>query len=183
MLSASAHKLGGPKGVGFLYIREGVKVAPWLFGGGQEKNLRSGTENVPGIIGFARAVDEYKRKTDKEKIRKLRDRLIVSLEKIGGCVNGAVGDLRIFNNVHVSFSGIESESLVMFLSERGIYVSAGSACDSQKDKEDYVLKALGLSEEDMRGSIRISLGSEIDEKDVDFVVEQINKVLKTLREV
>ena len=180
MLSASAHKIHGPKGIGFLYVKNGIKLIPWLFGGGQEKDLRSGTENVPAIIGFARAL-ELTRKINKEKIRKARDKLIIKLEKLGGKINGPKDERRVYNNVHVSFPGINNETLVTFLSNKGIYVSAGSACDSKKEKEDYVLKALGLNKKERDGSIRITIGEEISEKDVDFVVGEIKKSVKKLR--
>jgi cysteine desulfurase len=182
LLSASAHKIGGPKGIGFLYVREGVKINPMIFGGGQEKNLRSGTENVPGIIGFAKAL-ELEKGNVKERVMDLRDKLILGLEKIGGKVNGAVDENRIYNNVHVSFRGIESESLAIFLSEKGIYVSAGSACDSKKDKEDHVLKAIGLNDRESKGSIRITLNDKVNEEDIERVVSEIEKILGKFREV
>ncbi|MCH7568125.1 MAG: cysteine desulfurase [Nanoarchaeota archaeon] len=179
LLSASGHKLGGPKGIGFLYVREGVKISPLIYGGGQEKGLRSGTENVPGIVGFAKAL-ELSKKINKEKVRKLRDRLIEGLGDIDGRINGS-SEKRIYNNVHVSFQGIESESLVYYLSKKGIYVSAGSACDSKKEKEEHVLKAIGLKEKDIGGSLRISLSQELTSKDIDFVVKEIKKSVEKLR--
>lgn len=179
LLSASAHKIGGPKGIGILYVREGVSIEPIVYGGGQEKGLRSGTENVAGIIGLGKAL-EIIRKVDKKKITKIRDKLIDELEKIGGVVNGSRLN-RVYNNVHVSFSGIDARTLVSFLSEKGIFVSAGSACDSKKEKEDYVLKAIGLGKKDMDGSIRITLNEDLKEKDIRSVVNEIDKAVKKLK--
>ena len=180
ILSASAHKIHGPKGIGFLYVKDGIKIKPLIFGGGQEKDLRSGTENVPGIIGFAEAL-ELTKNVNKEKIRKIRDKLMSELEKIGGNVNGTKDENRIYNNVHVSFLGIDNETLVAFLSHKGIYVSAGSACDSKKEKEDYVLRALGLNKKEISGSIRITLNEEVTDKDIGFIVREIEKVVKKLK--
>jgi len=179
LLSASGHKIGGPKGIGFLYVKEGVDIKPLIIGSGQERGLRSSTENVPGIIGFAKAL-EINKKIDKEKISKVRSKLMSRLEKIGGIINGSKNE-RIYNNIHVSFSGVDNETLVVFLSHRGIYVSAGAACNSKKHKEDYVLKALGLKDEETKGSIRISIGSDFGEEDVDFVVSEIEKSVGKLR--
>jgi len=180
MLSASGHKIHGPKGIGFLYVREGTKINPLIFGGGQEKDLRSGTENVPAIVGFAKAL-EISKKVNTEKVSKVRDKLMSRLEGTGGIIIGARDENRMYNNIHVSFPGVDNETLVAFLSHKGIYVSAGSACDSKKSKEDYVLKALGLKDEEIKGSIRISIGSDFSEEDVDFVVSEIEKSVEKLR--
>ncbi len=179
MLSASAHKIGGPKGIGFIYIKKGIEVLPWLYGGGQERGLRSGTENVPGIIGFGKAL-EIQRKIDKKKIEKIRDKLSLELEKIGGKINGS-REKKIYNNIHVSFSEVDGRGLVVYLSEKGIYVSAGSACDSKKEKEDYVLKAIGLSKEEQRGSLRISLNENFKDADIKRVVSEIKKGIDLFR--
>ncbi|MBI2452259.1 cysteine desulfurase [Candidatus Pacearchaeota archaeon] len=182
LLSASAHKINGPKGTGFLYISEKIKISPLIFGGGQEKDLRSGTENVPAIIGFAKALELYK-KINKNKILKLRSTLITKLEKIGGKINGSKEN-RIFNNIHVSFpnyQNLESDYLVTFLSQRKIYVSAGSACDSNKEKEDHVLKAIGLNSKEAKSSIRITINENLKEKDVDYVIREIKKALRIFK--
>lgn len=176
MLSASAHKIGGPKGVGFLYVREGIKIEPLFHGGGQERNLRSGTENVPGIIGFAKAL-EIQKKIDKNKIRKVRELFITELEKIGGKINGSKKS-RLANNIHVSFSGADGEIMVYRLSEKGIYISSGSACESKKKKEeDYVLKAIGLTDQEIKGSLRITIGEKTSEKDVEKFIREIRKII------
>ena len=131
LLSASAHKIGGPKGIGFLYVRNGTKIAPLVHGGGQERGLRSGTENVAGIVGLGKALDIIK-KVDKKKIEIVRDKFIASLKNIGGKINGSLIQ-RIYNIINVSFPGVDAGSLVQYLSSRGIYVSVGSACDSKKE--------------------------------------------------
>ncbi len=179
MVSAGAHKIGGPKGVGFLYLRVGIEIEPLIFGGGQERGLRGGTENVPGIVGFSKAL-ELAKKIDKDKTIKLRNYFISSLEEIGGKINGSK-DKRIYNNINVSFSGIDGESLVAFLSNKGIYVSAGSACDSKKQKESKVLRALGLNDSERKGAIRISLDESISKKDVDCAVSEIKKSVEKLK--
>ncbi len=175
LLSAAAHKLNGSKGIGFLYVREGISIKPMIHGGGQEKGLRGGTENVPAIMGFAKAV-ELSSKINKEKIRKLRDKFIKKLEKMGGKINGS-RENRIYNNVHVSFSGLDAETAVIFLSRKGIMCSTGSACDSRKKIDKRALKAIGLDEKEIKGSLRFSLNEEITEKDIDYTVKEIKKLI------
>lgn len=175
LLSASSHKIGGPKGIGFLYVKSGTKIQPLFFGGGQEKGLRSGTENVPGIIGFGKALEIYKKK-NWEKIEKLRNLLFYGLEKIGGVINGSK-EKRVLNNVNVSFSGANAENLIYRLSEKKIYVSSGSACDSKKKEDDLILKSLGLNGKEILGSLRLTLDEENSEKDIKKVVKEISKLL------
>jgi cysteine desulfurase len=179
LLSAGAHKLGGPKGVGFLYVREGVYIRPLIFGGGQERGKRGGTENVAGAVGFAAALNEIK-KVKVGKIRELRDYLIEEIEKMGGMINGA-REQRLYNNVHVSFARVDAGALAAFLSQRGVYVSTGSACDSRKEKEDHVLHAIGLDKKASEGSIRITLSSEVAKKGCDTLLEVLEKGIKVLR--
>ncbi len=177
LLSASAHKIGGPKGIGFLYIREGIGIKPLMLGGGQERGLRSGTENVPAIIGFSKAALLSER-IGKEKIERTQNRMVQRLQKIGGTVTGSSGN-RVSHIIHVSFPNIMGETLVQFLSAKGIFVSTGSACESNKERDDYVLEALGLSKKERNGSIRISLNEDVSLKDVDYIVGEIESVLKT----
>ncbi|MSS74357.1 cysteine desulfurase [Candidatus Pacearchaeota archaeon] len=176
LLSASAHKIGGPKGVGFLYIRDGIAIAPLFFGGGQEKRLRSGTENVPAIVGFAKAC-EISLKKDWTKISEMRDLLIDKLRGIGGKLVGARGISRLSNNIFVTFSGMNAEDILYKLSEKEIYVSIGSACDSKKEKEDSALKAIGLSSTDMKSSLRISLPADVTKKDIEYFVNVLRKLI------
>ncbi len=179
LLSAGAHKLGGPKGVGLLYIRDGIDIEPLIYGGGQERGMRGGTENVAGVVGFAMAFDEMK-KVNQNKIRVLREYIIQEIEKIGGVINGS-RSARLYNNVHASFKGVDGGTLVEFLSQKGIYVSTGSACDSRKEKEDYVLRAIGLSKEAMNSSIRITLPSGVTKEECNAVLRALEKGIRVLR--
>lgn len=179
LMSASGHKVCGPKGIGILYVRDGVKIEPILTGGGQENGLRSGTENVPGAVGLAAALDvDFKI----DEVRWSRDKIIEGLLKIPGTrINGHL-EHRVYNNVNVSFYGIEGESLMLMLDEEGLQVSTGSACASTKLKESYVLKAIGVSEMYIHGSIRISLGVEAIGHE-DYIVEKIKSCVLKLREM
>jgi len=178
LLSAGAHKIGGPKGIGFLYLREGVKITPLIFGGGQERDLRGGTENVAGIVGFAKAVEiANKTRKEDERIRKIRDYFIDEIEKFGGIVNGSK-ICRTYNNVHFSLKGIDAQMLVTRLSAKGIYFSSGSACESKKEKEDHVLKAIGLSRDLARSSVRVTFNEKTAREDINRVVGEIKKALK-----
>lgn len=173
LLSASAHKIGGPKGIGLLYVRDGVRIAPLIFGGGQERGLRGGTENIPGAVGFAVASNL---KYDENKIMHSRDRLIRELEKIGGVINGP-REQRLAGNVHVSFPA-NARLLVAYLSRRGIYVATGSACDSKREKEDHVLAALGLLTDAMEGSLRISFSRYLTATETRHLIHEISNGLK-----
>lgn len=174
LLSASAHKISGPKGVGILYVREGVNFSPLIYGGGQEKGLRSGTENVAGIIGFEKAI-EISIKTDWSLVSKIRDYLILQLEKVGGKIIGSL-DKRLPNNIFVNFPNVDAERLLYDLSSKGIFVSMGSACDSKKEIEDSALKSIGLSSKEMNSSIRVSLPINVTKGEVNYFL----KVLKGL---
>lgn len=176
LLSASAHKINGPKGVGFLYIKEGIKIEPIIVGGGQEAGKRGGTENIPAIAGLAKAL-EMTKKIDKNKIEKLRDYLMSELKKIGGKINGST-ERRVCNNVNVSFSGKDAEQIVIALSEKGIMCSTKSACLSKQHKENRVLKAIGLDEKGINGALRFSLSSDTKKTDVDYVIKEIKSLTK-----
>lgn len=179
LASVSGHKIGAPKGVGFLYVKKDVKIMPILTGGGQENNLRSGTENVPGIIGLSAALDV---KINKEKIKKSRDKIVGELLKIGGVqINGSMEN-RVYNNINVSFYGIEGESLMLMLDKDGVAVSTGSACASKKLEESFVLKAIGVDSMYIHGSLRLTLSEDVFGKE-DFVVEKIKKNVEELRRV
>lgn len=185
LLTVSAHKIYGPKGVGALYIRKGVRVLPIVHGGGQEKKRRSGTENTPGIIGFGKACElAGQRMADDAKHQaKLRDKLMNGiLERIKDVqVNGPIGDKRLPNNVNVSIRYIEGESLLLSLDMLGIAASSGSACTSGSLDPSHVLLAMGLVHEIAHGSLRFTLGRQNTEEDIDYVLEQLPKIVERLR--
>ena len=173
MLSASGHKIGASKGVGFLYIKTGVQIEPIIIGGSQESGLRPGTQNVPSIMGFAKAV-EITKKIDKNKVKALRDYFISELEKICGKINGSK-EKRIYNNVDVSFSGKEGDAMLLFLSEMGIMCSTRSACMSKQKKENRILSALGLKDDLINGALRFSLNEFNTYKEIDSVITELRK--------
>ena len=184
MLSASAHKINGPKGCGCLYIRRGVKIRSFIHGGAQERKRRAGTENVPGIVGFGkaaqRAVATMEERTAKE--RRMRDYMISRIrEKVPYCRLNGHPTLRLPNNVNFSFQFIEGESLLIMLDMEGICASSGSACTSGSLDPSHVLLAIGLPHEIAHGSLRLTLNEEITEQDVDFVVEKIAQIVEKLR--
>lgn len=186
LLSASAHKLNGPKGVGCLYIRTGVKIRSFVHGGAQERSRRAGTENVPGIVGFAAAVERAERIRE-EKTRhetELRDYLIEKLEKeIPYCSLNGHRQKRLPNNVNFSFRFIEGESLLIMLDMKGICASSGSACTSGSLDPSHVLLALGLKHEEAHGSLRLTLSEENTREEMDYVVECIGESVKRLRDM
>lgn len=174
LLSASAHKLGGMKGIGFLYVREGLDIEPLIIGGGQELGKRAGTENIPAIVSFAKAL-QMTRKDNIKEIKSLRDYFISELEKLGAKLNGSK-ESRIYNNVNVSLPA-NAEKLVLYLSSKGIMCSTRSACLSKQKKENRVLKALGLNKKDIDGTIRFTLSRETTKKDLDVVLKEIASFL------
>ena len=184
-LSASAHKIYGPKGVGLLYIREDRKIEPLLHGGGHEFNIRSSTENVAGIVGFGKAVELCREKMEKEsrRISRLRDYLIKELLMIPGTQLNGSASQRIYNNVNISFRGIEGESLVLQLGMRGIATSTGSACSTKNLEPSYVLSAIGLDHFTAHGSLRLTLGRNITKKDILESVKNIQEVSEILRNI
>lgn len=184
MLSASAHKLNGPKGIGFLYIRKGVKIRSFVHGGAQERKRRAGTENVPGIVGFGKAVERaaasLKERTEKE--IELRDYLIgrIGAEIPYSRLNGDRVK-RLPNNVNFSFRFIEGESLLIKLDMKGICASSGSACTSGSLDPSHVLLAIGLPHEIAHGSLRMTLSEETTKEDLDFVVDSLKEIVQHLR--
>ena len=184
MLSASGHKLNGPKGIGFLYIRKGVKIRSFVHGGAQERKRRAGTENVPGIIGIGaatkRAVTTMKERTEKEK--ELRDYMIERIENEipYSKLNGHRTD-RLPNNVNFSFRFVEGESLLIMLDMKGICGSSGSACTSGSLDPSHVLLAIGLPHEIAHGSLRLTLSDETTKEDIDSVVDSLKEIVAKLR--
>ncbi len=183
LVSFSAHKIHGPKGVGALYVKKGVKLKKLIYGGHQEFDLRAGTENIPGVVGFAKAV-ELCNKNHISKMTKLEDKLIDGLLKIEDVkLNGAVGAKRLCNNVNVIFRFIEGESLLLKLDMHGIAVSTGSACSSQDLKPSHVLTAIGLRPDVAHGSIRFTLSRFTTEEEIDYVLETVPKLVEELRRI
>ncbi len=184
LLSISSHKLHGPKGVGALYIRKKTPIEPIIFGGGHERGMRSGTENVPGIIGLAAASELAERNLEGEMVRisGMRDRLAdYVLERVEETwVNGS-RTKRLPNNLNLGFSFIEGEALLLRLDAKGIAVSTGSACSSKKTVASHVLTAIGLRPQEAHGSLRITLGRENTDEEVDRVGEAIVEVAESLR--
>ena len=184
MLSSSGHKLNGPKGIGFLYIRKGVKIRSFVHGGAQERKRRAGTENVPGIVGYGKAA-EIAAKTMKERTAKeieLRDHLIdrVLAEVPYTRLNGHRTN-RLPNNANFSFQFVEGESLLILLDNNGICASSGSACQSGSLDTPHVLLAIGLPHEIAHGSLRLTLSAETTMEDIDFVVDCIKQIIERLR--
>lgn len=186
LLSASAHKVHGPKGLGFLYVRKGVKIENLIHGGAQERKLRAGTENVPGICGFAKAVEITKDRMDEDllKITEMRDRLMKLIpENIPNVKLNGHPTLRLPGNVNFSFEFIEGESLLLYLDMEGISASSGSACTSGSLDPSHVLMAIGLPHEIAHGSLRLSLSEFNTLEEVDYTVEKLKSVVDRLRQM
>ncbi|MEO0141805.1 MAG: cysteine desulfurase NifS [candidate division WOR-3 bacterium] len=186
LLSISAHKFYGPKGVGALYIREGTRIEPLIHGGAQEKGRRASTHNVPGIVGLAKAAEiAIKEMSERvEHSKRLRDRLICSLlEKIEDIKLNGHPQKRLPNNVHLTVKYIEGEALIVRLDEYGIECATGSACSSGSLEPSHVLTAIGIPVEDARGSLRMTLGRLTTEEDIDYVSEILPRVVKELRDI
>lgn len=185
MLCASAHKFHGPKGVGFLYVRRGIRLVKLIDGGAQERNRRAGTENIPGIVGMAKALEIMikEREYQNERLSSMRDRMIKGLLDIPDSrLNGHISN-RLPGNVNVSFDGIEGEALLVSLDMQGISASSGSACMSGLFEPSYVLMALGNGEENSRSSIRYTLGSDNTDDEIDYAVLLTKETVKKLRDI
>ena len=184
LLSVSAHKIHGPKGVGFLYMNEKVKVKPIMHGGGQQKGMRSGTDNVPGIAGMALAVEEiYKDFEEKtEYLYNIKERFIKGLEHLEDVkVNGLTGKNSAPHVVSVSIGGIRSEVMLHALEDRGVYVSAGSACASNKPATSATLKAIGVEKQYLDSTLRFSFSVLTTEEEVDYTLQQMYDIIPMLR--
>jgi cysteine desulfurase len=186
MLSLSSHKLYGPKGVGALYIKKGVRIEPLLHGGGHERGLRPGTENVAGIVGLGKAcsIAKVSQETDAQKLTNLRNKLVDGiLNSIEDSYLNGDRTKRLPNNANFRFTGIEGESLILRLDTKGIAASTGSACSSTKLEASHVLTAIGLKEVEAHGSLRISLGHENTEEDIEYAIKAIKEVVEQLRQM
>lgn len=185
LLTLSAHKIYGPKGIGALYIRKGTKIQPIHFGGGQERKRRPGTENVPGIVGFGKACELARRDLPEEqKLAVLRDKLIDGLlERIPDCQLNGHRTKRVPTNVNVSIRYVEGESMLLSLDLVGIAASSGSACTSGSLDPSHVLLAMGICHEIAHGSLRMTLGRDNTEEDIDYVLEHLPKIVERLRKM
>lgn len=185
MLSLSAHKFHGPKGVGLLYARKGVRLTNIIEGGAQERGKRAGTENIPGIVGMVAALKEANANIDAnaEKVSVLRDRLIEGLEKIPHSALNGDRTKRLPGNVSFCFEGIEGESLLLLLDAKGICASSGSACTSGSLDPSHVLLAIGRPHEVAHGSLRLTLSEENTQEEIDYIIEETTKVVKYLRDL
>ena len=185
LLSMSAHKFYGPKGVGALYVKSGIQFNKIQDGGHQERDKRAGTENVPGIVGIGKAIEIASKNIDNynKKVKELRDYFIKKIQEMIPeiQINGDINN-RLPGNANISFKGIDGEELLLKLDEKGICASTGSACSSGSSKPSHVLMALGLIAELAQGSLRITLGDDNTIEDIDFLIEEIVKVVKELRE-
>lgn len=183
LVTMNSHKIHGPKGVGALYIKDGIEITPLLHGGGHENKLRSGTENVSGIVGFAKAV-EVADKKDARRMFELRDFFIDGLLKIPNVrLNGPKGEKRLCNNINVSFNNIEGEAIGGYLENEGIYSSTGSACASHSLESSHVLKAIGISPVQINSSIRFSISKYTTKEDLNYVLEKLFKIVEKLRKI
>jgi cysteine desulfurase len=185
MLSMSAHKFYGPKGIGALYVRKGVKIEPLFHGGGHERKRRSGTENVPGIVGFGKACEiaKMEREMEAKRLTKLRDRLTRETLKIENSWLNGHPKKRLPGNANFGFKFIEGESIILELDFNGISANTGSACSTSSLKPSHVLMAIGLVPEYTHGSLRITLGKQNTEEEIDYVIKTLPKVVERLREM
>lgn len=186
LLSISAHKFYGPKGTGALYVRKGTRITPLIRGGAQERNKRAGTENVPGIVGMAKALEiaNNNLKENSDRISKLRDRLIEGIfDRIDGIRLNGHRTNRLPNNVNVCVRGVEGEAMLLFLDMKGICASSGSACSSGSLEPSHVLLAMGIPQEVAHGSLRFTLSKYTTEAEIDKVLEELPPIIERLRQM
>lgn len=184
MLSASGHKFGAPKGIGFLYVKNGTKIRPLIHGGKQESGLRGGTENILGIVSMAAALEDAVEHMEEHNahIKYLRDRLLDQLLQIPGShLNGSI-EHRIVSNINIRFEGVSGARLVTLCDLYGICISSGSACNEGVAKPSHVLKAIGLSDEEALSSIRITIGPENTEQEIDYAADIITNLVRMIRD-
>jgi len=183
LMTLNAHKIHGPKGIGALYIKKGIKIIPLLHGGGQENFLRSGTENIPGICGFSKAVKNAKKEHMSQMI-KLRDYFIEKLLEIPNIkINGPKGENRLCNNINVCFNNVDSEAIGDYLTSYNICTSVGSACASNSCEKSHVLEAIGLTDLEIKSSLRFSLSKYTTKQEIDYTISKLIKILAKLRKI
>jgi len=185
LLSISSHKIYGPKGVGALYIRNGVKIQPIIHGGGHERGLRSSTYNTPGIVGLGKACElaQNRMEKDVEHLKNLRDKLIKGILEVEESFLNGHPEKRLVNNAHFRFTAVEGEALNLGLDDKGIAAATGSACASTKLQASHVLIAIGLDPAQAHGSLRLTLGRGNTGEDVSYVVDVLPGVVKSLRKM
>ena len=183
MLSASAHKFHGPKGAGFLYAKKGIRLTNIIDGGAQERGKRAGTENVPAIAGMAAALKEAaaNMSTNSAKLQAMRDRLIAGLEEVPHSALNGDRERRLPGNVNFCFEGVEGESILLLLDDKGIQASSGSACTSGSLDPSHVLLAIGRVHDVAHGSLRLTLGEDITEEQVDYIIKSVKETIEYLR--
>ena len=182
LVTLNAHKIHGPKGVGALYIRKGIEITPLFHGGGHERGLRSGTENVSGIVGFAKA-SELANKNHVEKMIEQRDKIINEVLKIPGIKLNGPRENRLCNNVNISFEKVEGEVIGGYLENEGILTSTGSACMSHSTGISHVLKAIGLSDEKASSSIRVSISRFTTDEEIEYFLEKFRKIVGKFQKI
>lgn len=183
LVTLNAHKIHGPKGVGALYIRKGTALGTWVHGGGHERNLRSGTENIPGIVGFAHAFKQADSGKHIKHMARLRDMMIAGIEKNipESKLNGPRGDKRLCNNINFYFARVEGEAIGGYLDLKGIASSTGSACSSHSLEPSHVLQAIGMSKAEANGSLRLSISRFTTEEEVKYLLDVLPPIIKKLR--
>jgi len=182
LVTLNSHKIHGPKGVGAIYIKEGIKITPLFHGGGHERKMRSGTENISGIVGFAKAV-EIANSKDVKRMTELRDYFIEKILKFPNVkLNGSKNN-RICNNINISFNNIEGEAIGGYLENFGIYTSTGSACASHSLESSHVLNAIGLEPVQANSSLRISISKYTAKEELDYVLEKLSSIVEKLRRI
>lgn len=180
LVTLNSHKIHGPKGIGALYIKNDINITPLLHGGGHERKLRSGTENISGIVGFAKAVQVADKK-DVEKMTELRDKIINNISKMPGVnLNGSKAN-RLCNNVNILFDNVEGEVVGEYLENYGIMTSTGSACMAHSEGPSHVLKAIGLSDERANNSLRVSISKYTTDEEIDYFIEKLEKIMNKFK--
>ncbi len=182
LMTLNGSKIYGPKGTGMLYVKQGTKIQPIIYGGEQEFGLRSGTENAPGIVGFAKALElcQKERISENKKLIKFRNKLIKELLEIKGAVLNGHPEQRLPNNVNISFKGVEAQALLLHLDDEGICASTGSACTSTNLEASHVIKSIGRPSSLALGTLRFSLGRENTEEEIDFAIKKIKEIIQSI---
>ncbi|MGM5480470.1 MAG: cysteine desulfurase family protein [Nanobdellota archaeon] len=182
LISINAHKLHGPKGVGALYIRNGTTITPLIHGGNQEKGLRAGTENVPGIVGFSKAVQLSRSEKELQELKTRQEKLIEGLLSIENShLNGPKGEFRLAHNINIRFDDVDSDTLSGYLDRKGIITSTSSACSARSTKPSQILKEIGLTSNQAKESLRLGISYETTQEDVEYIVKTIQKTVKKIR--